>query len=94
VDNKIHLGFDLEWLGNILESEFEVPIPPQVIEVSLEAGEQIIQANNGGALGEEAIAHMRTHKPSRSRDDGAFFSQNRHNLECSTQAPPCQVDKR
>ena len=40
---------------------------------------RLSRAENGDAFGQKAIAHMRSHKSRRSRDDGAF----QHNLECS-----------
>ena len=84
MEHEIHAALDLKRLCYILLAELEIRIAAQVIDIPLGAGEQIVERDDPDILLQKAVAHMRPHKPRRSRNYGALFIQTRHNLECST----------
>ncbi len=84
MEHEIHRALDLKRLCHILLPELEVRISAQVIDIPLDAGEQVIESDDPDILLQQKVAHMRPHKSRRSRNYGALFIQIRHNLECST----------
>lgn len=90
--HEIHPPIDFERFADILETKFEIRIAAQVFDISFGPCQQIVQNDNFKPLRQQTIAHVRSDETRSSGYHCAFFSQVRHNFECSTQRAQYAVD--
>src|SRR5947208_15736329 len=73
VEDVVNRLVDFHVLGNIVAQEDEARIIAQVIDVAEATGYEVIDANNVVAVGQKALAQVRTHKARSAGDDRSHW---------------------
>ncbi len=72
VPNILHRLVEEQELGDILLDELELPVAGEVGDVFDRAGNEIVDADDAVAAGEQQIDQMRTEKARRAGDNGGW----------------------
>ncbi len=62
MEDEIDLRLDLKRQRDILQLKTECGVSAKVLYVTLRAGQQVVEAQNGEAFGKKPVAHVRSHK--------------------------------